>query len=135
MTSIFVTAVRPSRTTLPTFMGVAGLVASTTRKTKQHYNCLQNQLFFQKKIILLQLLLKQSGLISTINITNVTNDAFEIEAKVMPLPAKLEGALKTVKSRGSKDKLQMVVMKPKGASWDDARVFLSFNSFMEWFGD
>jgi hypothetical protein len=65
---------------------------------------------------------------------DVSNSVFEIEAKVMDLPAKLEDALVTVKSRGNKAKLQMVVFKPKGAGWDQARVYLSFNDFMEWYG-
>lgn len=65
---------------------------------------------------------------------DVSNAVYEIEAKVMPLPAKLEDALSTVKSRGNRDKLQMVALKPKGGSWDQARVYLSFNEFMEWYG-
>ncbi len=76
---------------------------------------------------------KRAGYGNASTMPDVSNDTFEMEAKVMPLPAKLEGALRTVKSRGSKKKLQVVVMKPKGASWDDARVYLSFNDFLEWY--
>lgn len=65
---------------------------------------------------------------------DVENNAFAIECKVRPLPVTLEEALQTVKARGSDKKLQMVVIKRKGALMSEARVYLSFNDFLEWYG-
>lgn len=65
---------------------------------------------------------------------DVSNEWLECECKVMPLPAKVEEALRTVIARGDTQKLQAVVLKPKGACWEDARIYLSFQQFMEWYG-
>jgi len=65
---------------------------------------------------------------------DVFNEWLEIEAKVDSLPEKMEQALKVVKSRGDDKKLQMVVMKKKGAKWEDARCYMSFTDFLEWHG-
>ena len=64
---------------------------------------------------------------------DVITDAHNVECKVMSLPAKLEGALATVKARGKGDRLNIVVLKPKGEGWESARVYLSFLDFKDWY--
>ena len=65
---------------------------------------------------------------------DVSNEWLECECKVMPLPAKLEEALKTVVARGDAQRMQMVVIKAKGDSWETARIYMSFKQFLEWYG-
>jgi len=65
---------------------------------------------------------------------DVSNEWLECECKVDSLPEKMEQALKVVKSRGADKKLQVVVMKKKGAKWEDARCYMSFTDFLEWHG-
>ena len=60
--------------------------------------------------------------------------AFNVECKVTSQPKELEEALATVKARSKDDKLQIVVLKERGASWTEARVYLSFNDFKEHYG-
>lgn len=65
---------------------------------------------------------------------DIVSEWLDVEAKVMPLPTKLEQALITVKSRSKGDKLRAVVLKEKGALWTEARIYLSFEDYISWYG-
>ena len=65
---------------------------------------------------------------------DVESPCFDVECKVMPLPAKLESALQTIKSKGNPMKLQFVVLKTKGTGINDARIYLALTDFLDWYG-
>ena len=69
-----------------------------------------------------------------LELPDVSNSWLDVECKVMTLPAKLEGAFHTVKTRGEVKKVPIVVLKEKGKEWSEARVYMSFNDFLDWFG-
>lgn len=78
---------------------------------------------------------KRAGYGNASSEPDITSDWLDVEAKVMPLPAKLESALRTVKSRSKGGKLCAVVLKEKGKSWSEARIYLSFLDYCDYYGN